>query len=320
MMKEKNARITIGYSTHRVESLAFADEFMASHEVIVLEDPPTPGFENMLKSEMDIEEYLQQTDTEYPEFAYRQCLLMHDQYERGKQILQIEPFMEILLNIHEFFADGGSPDQIAPGTLMFHVYQAEKYATSNLLDFYRASMNSGFEQIVTAVKNFARADAARFRLRDQLRARAIEKLLSSFSSVFVEAGEIHISLFKELRKGLPSKVSIKPRFLMEKVYHQLSGKRHIFGPGDILTLYYVFHPQTKSRLLDILALRSLIYSKLLEKEEIADSTEPFPHTRNELETIKKVNALSWDDCKNLFPKIRLASSLKARQIVDHHIS
>jgi hypothetical protein len=313
-------QITIGYSTHRTESLAFAAEMMASHHVIFLEDPPIPGFEAMLKSEITIDQYLQNTDTEYPDFAYRLCHLIRKENKKGKKFFQVEPFVEILIGIHEFFADGGAPDQIDRNTLMWDVYQAEKNATGYLLAFYHAAMNSSFEENVKAVKNFAKADAARFQLRDKLRAQALKTLVSTFNSVYIEAGEIHMALFKELRKCLPSEVSIKPRFLMKPVYKKLSGKRHIFGPGDILTLYYIFHPQLESPKLDILASRSLIYSKLLEKEEIINSAEPYPHTRNELETISKVNALSRDDCKNLFRKIRLKSSAKARQIVQTHMN
>jgi hypothetical protein len=318
MVIKKKKQITIGYSTHRTESLPFAAALMASHDIIVLEDSPTPGFEDMLKSEMSIEQYLENSDTEYPEFARGLCRLIREEYNKGKKIFQVEPFIGNLLKIHEFFADGGSPDQIVPDTLMYDVFQAEKKATGHLLAFYQASMNSGFEEVVEAVKNFAKADAVRFQLRDKLRAQAIEKLVTPFSSVYVEAGEIHIALFKELRRLFPSEVSIKPYFLMESVYKKLSGKRHIFGPGDILTLYYIFHPQMDSPLLNVLASRSLIYSKLLEKEEMINSLDSNPHTRNEVETIKKVNALNWDDCKYLFSKIRMVSSSKARRVVKDY--
>jgi hypothetical protein len=83
----------------------------------------------MLKKEMTIEQYLENIDTEYPEFAIGLFRLIREEYNNGKKIFQVEPFIEILLKIHEFFADGGSPDQIVPDTLMFDVYQAEKQAT-----------------------------------------------------------------------------------------------------------------------------------------------------------------------------------------------
>jgi hypothetical protein len=319
MAFKKNKQITIGYSTHRMESLPFAAKLMAHHDTIVLEDSPTPDFEDMLKKEITIEQYVENTDTEYPEFAIGLYHIIREEFTNGKKIFQVEPFIEILLKIHEFFADGGSPDQIVPDTLMFDVYQAEKQATGQLLEFYKSSVHDSFEKVVEAVKNFAKTDAFRFQLRDKLRAQEIERLVTPFSSVYIEAGEIHIALFKELGRLLPSEVSIKPYFLMESVYKTLSGKRRLFGPGDILTLYYIFHPDLESPLLDLLASRSLIYSKMLEKEEMISSLDSNPHTRNEVATIEKVNSLSWDDCNNLFNKIRLSSSEKARRAVNDYL-
>jgi hypothetical protein len=103
---------------------------------------------------------------------------------------------------------------------------------------------------------------------------------------------------------------------MAPVYRELSGKRHIFGPGDILTLHYVFHPETQDPGMDLLAARSLIYSKLLEKEEMVDSSHPHPHTKNEIETIRAANALTMKDCETIFPTIRFAPSVRARKIVE----
>jgi hypothetical protein len=41
----------------------------------------------------------------------------------------------------------------------------------------------------------------------------------------------------------------------------------------------------------------------------------FPHLRDELACIRAVRQLSIDDCRHLFPLIRRASSLEARQRV-----
>jgi len=48
-----------------------------------------------------------------------------------------------------------------------------------------------FPKVVKAVKTFARSDARRLLLRDQLRARAIASMAGPGSSIFVEAGYIH---------------------------------------------------------------------------------------------------------------------------------
>ena len=50
------------------------------------------------------------------------------------------------------------------------MYRAEHVATKALIDFYRASGRGKFDTTVDAVKRFARADARRFALRDQMRA------------------------------------------------------------------------------------------------------------------------------------------------------
>ena len=312
--------VTIGYSTHRPESLPFAERLMERHEAIFLEDPETPGFEIMLKDDLSIEEYLMGTDTEYPEFGRRLCRVLRRQYAKGKRILQVEPFIDELLGIHEFFADGGTPGQIAPGTPRFEVYMAEKRATGRLLEFYKASVDGDFEENVRAVMAFASADAARFRLRDKMRAETIARLACGFSSVYVEAGEIHAGLFAQLRTRMSKEARIAPTFLLAPVYRQLSGRRHIFGPGDILTLRYVFHSGADSPELRLLSARSLLYSKLLEKEEILDAAEPHPHTRNEIETIRKVDSLTMEDCETIFPAIRVSSSADARAFVDDFLA
>ncbi|RLC07336.1 MAG: NTPase, partial [Deltaproteobacteria bacterium] len=53
------------------------------------------------------------------------------------------------------------------------------------------------------------------------------------------------------------------------------------------------------------------------KEEIAGTEEPYPHTRDELESAATVRRLSMADCRRLFPLIRRASTETAREVVRH---
>jgi hypothetical protein len=224
--------------------------------------------------------------------------------------------MEILLKIHDFFADGGSPDKLTPGTPAFDVYSAEREATGKLLNFYKTFVDGDFEEIVFSVKSFAKADAARFRLRDKMRAKEIVDCAAKFSSVYVEAGEIHLGILRELRSRKPPDTRIKSTFLMSPVYEKISGYHRIFGPGDILTLHLIFQTGAEDAKLSLLAARSLVYNKLLEKEEMIDAETSYPHTRNEIETIKKVNALTYKDCETIFSKIRYSSTAGAITIFE----
>lgn len=50
--------ITIGFSPHRIEALPFMREQMEKHELIGLEDAPSPHFHAMLCGEVSIDDYV----------------------------------------------------------------------------------------------------------------------------------------------------------------------------------------------------------------------------------------------------------------------
>jgi hypothetical protein len=96
---------------------------------------------------------------------------------------------------------------------------------------------------------------------------------------------------------------------------------HLYGPGDQLTLLYIFHPTISQPIWEkLLAARSMIYSKILEKQELDDDSGTFSHLRDELACIRSVRQLSIDDCRYLFPLIRRASSLEARQRLTEYMA
>ena len=61
--------------------------------------------------------------------------------------------------------------------------------------------------------------------------------------------------------------------------------------------------------MDLLAARSLVFVQLLEKNEMTGVTEPFPHTKDEVEAIRLTGALTFEDCRRVFPEIRAARTL-----------
>jgi hypothetical protein len=145
----------------------------------------------MLQGALAVDDYLQELDLEYPAFSREMCYLLRRLRAEGKKIFQVEPFLEILLGIHEFFAKGHRPEELDPKSVQYPVYLAERNATGALLAYYQTVMTGSFEASIEAIKRFARLDAARFRLRDSLRAQALAPLVKKYPSVFVEAGVIH---------------------------------------------------------------------------------------------------------------------------------
>ena len=313
-------RVTIGFSIHRPEIISLTGNLMQGHEAIFLEEPSQRGFQQMLAGTLSIEDYLLAVDVEYPVFSRRMCRLMRKLHIEGKKIFQVEPFLEHLLAVHELFAEGHGPEKIALDSMAYRVYAAERDATKALLDYYQIVIDGTFEETIEAIIRFARADAARFKLRDSLRARALTDRMAEFGCAYIEAGSIHYGLYLQLKQRLPKKFHIKPLFLAHEALRIIGRQGHLYGPGDQLTLAYVLHPDFNDVRRDaLLAARSLIYTKLIEKEEQAADLETFPHIRDEHACIQAVRPLTLTDCARLFPLIRRAKSIQARQMVADYL-
>lgn len=313
------ASATLVLANHRPETIPLARRLMAAHDTILLEEPRDRRFEPMLDGKVSVDAYLEDLDLEYPEFSRRMAQVLREQRRAGTRLVQVEPFIERLLSIHDRFANGEGPQDLPAGSDLYRVYRAEQLATKALLDFYHASGRDNFDATVDAVKRFARADAQRFALRDQMRAEAMMDILREPGNTYIEAGQIHYPLWRELRRRLPAGYPLRVRFLMADVVRKLGYRRHLFGPGDLLTLFYRFHPQGRYHAEDLLAARALIYNKLILKEEIAADAGTYPHTRDELEVGSVTDQLSMEDCQHLYMRVRRASTTDSIKIVKRHL-
>lgn len=295
--------LTLAFSSHWIETLPAAFELMRKHDAICLEEPPAPDFGSMLEGNVPIEEYLLGMSPGFPRFSERQCILLQRLFAQGKVVLQVDPFLEILSGIHDFFARGGKPEEIEPVSDRRAVYDAERAWTKALLAYYQASATGDFEQALRAVKAFAQADAARGLLRDRLRADKLLEIIRPFETVYVEAGYIHLALWIDLKKRLPAGWEAKRVHLMAPVIRPLAGSPIILGPGDELTLLYTFRPHFQGPRADLLAARSLVHTRLLDQEEEEPIGLPYPHTRNEIESARLVRKLTLEDCRHLYARI-----------------
>jgi hypothetical protein len=312
--------VTIGFPLHRPEMVPLLAEHMRKHEAVFLEEPPTAEFDRMLSGAMPVDEYVMTVDSEYPQFMQLMYAVLRELKSRGKKIFQVEPYLENLLALHDFFANGGRPDDLNKNTLIYLVYLAERKSTGALLQYYQTAASRSFDMTVDAVKHFARTDAERFRLRDALRAQALSALIEKFSSSFVEAGVMHYALKPLMARQAPRSVRVKTVFPAKDIIHCLGRKGHLYGPGDQLTLLYIFHPEiTASERETLLAARALIYSKIIFKEELNTDMAAYPHLRDELICVNVTRGLSLNDCRRLFAKIRGVNTCDARQIVAEDV-
>ena len=314
-------QITLGLSVHRPEMMPLIFDRMRRHDAIFLEEPPDSEFEQMLAENLSVDDYLLQLDTEFPDFSKKMGYLLRQLKAEGKHIFQVEPFLEILLSIHEFFAEGHHPEELQKKSAQYPVYLAERNATQALLAYYQTVVNGSFDETIAAIIKFARMDAVRFCLRDSLRAQEIASMVGQYASSYVEAGVMHYPLVRLLRHRLFEKVQINAIFEADDALKSFGQKGHLYGPGDRLTLLYVYHPGINNTPGEkLLAARSIIYSKIVKKEERTDDLNTFPHLRDELDCIRITKQLSIEDCRRLFPLVRRAKSSEAREIVTGYLA
>lgn len=311
--------ITLGFSSHRMEVLPYEQEEMWRHDAIVLEEAPEPGFIDVLSKRADLGAYLENQDMEFPEFSRMQFGRLKELHQARKAIYQIEPYLERVIEIHTLLAQGAPPQEVADQPHLRPVYETEKQADGLLLKFYVCSHTASFQRVVMAVKEFARADAARFRLRDELRGQALLPLIDIFSRIYVEAGYMHLYLVKTLRKLLSGKARLRPAFLMASLARPAVGVPRPLGPGDLLTLSHIFTGGLSGESEELLAARSLIYIKLLQKDEMAPGNDPAPHLHNEITAYRLTEHLSFEDCAVLYPRVKLASPEISQVEVQHYL-
>ncbi len=319
MARISKQRVTVALSQHRPEVVRVAADLMADHEAIFLEEPPSQALNGMLRGKIPTMDYVATLDTEYPEFSFRMAAVLKQLYSNGKKILAVEPYLAHLIDIHEFFADGGSPADLKPDTSRHRVYLAEHAATGALLAFYEAATRGSFTQVVKTVKKFARQDAFRFVLRDRLRCAELAKMISDHPSAYIEAGQMHYALWRYLREELGAGFDVRLKFLLELTKTPAGVNRRLYGPGDILTLIYIFHPGSHDSREDLLAARSLVYHKLDSQEEIPSSGDDQPHALLEMSVLARVGQLSLADCRRVYGLIREAKPPRALDIVDRYL-
>ena len=308
--------LTVGLTPHRLEFLPETIRLMEDHEVIILEEPPEAGFREMLRGELEIEKYVEESEAGFPEYAKAAYQEFRRLYTQGKTFCQIEPYLERWVIIRRLLDEGLPAEKVKRLPDLARVYEMEHETFGKLLDYY-AAMGGDFETLVTKIKDFARADAQRIALRDEMRAEEILKCLRRLSprSVYVEAGYIHIKLVYLLARRLPPGWKLKVKNLLLQATHARGLAKFLPSPGDGLTSYYLFAGRHREIDENLLAARSLVYIKLIEKNELKPTAEePFPHLTNELFWRLFVGELSYEDCRQLDRLIRLLPTEKARLV------
>lgn len=296
--------LTIAFGPHRVEMLGLMEKQLKRHQVLILEEPPHPDFYQVLRRKASIRNYLATGNFGFPRYILRAYRLYQQLYTaQGISFFQADPYLAVAKNL----AEGQTPRTKYEQA----VWQREHEAADSLLRYYAAAASQNFEAMVRTVKLFARSDARRIRLREEMRSEAILGILKETSGdVYVEAGYIHLILYPLLKKAVPPEVKPKVLFLLNEVIRQLTDLpwRQPLSPGDVLTLRYV-HGKPEGPGDSLLAAQSLVYVHLVSKEEkLPTPADPYPHLREELALCKWVRRLTYQECASFFRRPAPAAS------------
>jgi len=101
VLRSLNSRlITLAFSPHRIEVLPLAKELMEKHDIIILEEPKNLLFYEYLEGKVSIEEVLNASDYWFPKFMRESLKCMKELYLKGKTILQVEPYFELINRLY----------------------------------------------------------------------------------------------------------------------------------------------------------------------------------------------------------------------------
>ena len=324
-------RITIVFSPHWIEAIPFMKKKMEESDAIVLEEPSNKFFERMLDGLLAPDDYVYKISEEtyvsvpaFPKFTERLCEVLRELRSKGKKIFQVEPYFDALERIYELIDSRGkeSIKDILRDPVLGSVYRAEKDAYVALYTYY-ITFSSSFDAAVESVREYAKADSRRIKLRLDMRSRRIAELVELGElkgKIYVEAGDIHQPLQDLLRDRIDGQID--SCFALEKPSLEISGGEMRFPqpPGDILTLMY-YRGERDLEKERLLAARSIIKIILQEreKEKVPSEKEPFPHLAERIFLIKLVNKLDYDGCRELFYKIRGIPREKAKKIAREFV-
>lgn len=310
----ETSTVTLGFTVFRPETAPFAARAMEGHDLIVLEEPRTPGFEEMLAGELPIDEYLMLTDFEFPEYATALCRALQVLHASGAAVRQVHPWMDELAGIHEFFAAGNGPGDIPTGGRPWAVYAREREWSAKLLAFYAAAGKKDFDGILAAVNDFAMADAAKISDMDRDRAATLAELLPARGRAYVECGAIHHDMVGLMIRAL-GHGRVRTIHLMEEACLARHGRRRLIPPGDLLTFRHLLGAPRDRAVESLLAARAVVYNRLMEKDESFESASPFPHMDAEAMVLQIVGGLGIEQCRDLFGRIRHLSVRESLALV-----
>jgi hypothetical protein len=301
--------VEVVLTSHRVEFLPMLRDEALSADIIVLEEPRNQDLFRFFKNEITAEEYVRGLDTSFPLYTYFLSDLLKNLHQMGKQIFQVEPYLETIQRIQRSIEEG-TFSEVTRDDEAERIRLIEKKSFGAFIEYQEAFMQGDFEKLVERTIEFSRVDAERFRFRDRLRFQKILELIDEIKcenddpglKVLIEAGSIHSSLPSSLENALENDY-VRALNLKEKAA-KILGVELVKNPGTRLTEVFIRGMQMGEDEIKTLGARSLVYiSKISPEEMLPENDNRFPHLLEELKITREVDRMDYAACKEEFQRI-----------------
>lgn len=258
----------------RVENIPFLYSEFSKFGIVILEEPRNDLFYDVLNGKLEADVYAAKLNFQFPIFTKKLMEMLREL--KGRQILQIEPYLEEVERIRNF-KEGDEK-----------VREMERKINSLHHEYSRALLKGKFDDIVEKFLNLSMAEAERIILRDEMRAEAVME----YDDAVVQATPNHFKLL-EILDAEAVRVS---KLIAEKL-----GVEFVLNPGEKLMRAIILGEEND---LHLLAARSLIFSSLLERREMLPEFDgDYPHFLHEQKLSRFVERLDYEKCRNLFHKL-----------------
>ena len=171
----------------------------------------------------------------------RMAEILRDLHRSGIRLYQIEPFIGHLLAIHDRFADGQRPSDLPAGTVLHTRLLGRKIGHRCLARFLHGVDRQFLRGHRRGGQTIRPCRCAALRPAGQFTGTGHGEVIIEPGSTYIEAGQIHYPIWRELRQLLPAGYPLRVHFLMSDVVRSMGYRTHLYGPGDLLTLLYRFH-------------------------------------------------------------------------------
>ncbi len=287
----------------RPESIQDLEKYLTNVKTFIIELPETETFREFLNGNLSVDEVLMDLELEYPLFTRELLLLCKRVYDKGINVIPLDPYQEIATNIKVklFFRKGLNEldrDLTARYIAMLELNLGKIYQ-----EYSKAYSKKDFDKLIEMTMKYAKIDAERMRFRTELRIRRIQEIINDLEKpIAIHTHFINRLLPRELEKRLNINVEVIDLY---EIMLRNAGYEIIEHPGRKLTEKYLLHDVHNVEELKLLAAKTIILvSQYPLRELLPTDREKYPLLKIDYEILRRIDKIdNIEELKRIYYEI-----------------